>query len=257
MSDVPVCIDVSHHQGVIDWEAVRASGVLGAIHKATEGSTYIDPMRAENCAAAMQAGLAISTYFWLKPGDGKEQAEFYLSVIQPVQGERVVIDYEEDGCSLTTLRDAVQALLDYDADLRITVYSGHLLKETLGDDQDEFLAANTDLWLAQYTSNEASISWPSSTYEQWSLWQYSESGQIDGIDDAYVDLDNYNGDAAAFLDWISPAGVAPSPPLPPGEVVDIAVTAPDGIEVTVTVNGAERRRRRHRRHIKRGPDVLR
>jgi len=263
MSDVPVCIDVSHHQGYIDWEEVRASGVLGMIHKATEGTSFVDDMREENCSAAIAAGIAISTYFWIKPGDGRAQAEFYLSTIQPVPGERVVIDYEEDGCSLGTLYDAVQALLDYGHDLKITVYSGHLLKEQLGDDHDAFLAENTDLWLAQYTSSVSNISWPKGTYPQWSLWQYSESGEIDGIDDAYVDLNEYNGNAGMFLDWISPAGqlpepVPPRPPEPePSDQVNVTIHAPDGIKVEVFVNGEHRRSRRRRRHIKRGPDVLR
>ena len=75
-----------------------------------------------------------------------------------------MIDYEEDGCSLTTLKDAVQALLDYGMNLQITVYSGHLLKEPLGNYCDDFLRDNTDLWLAQYTSDESSISWPEGTY---------------------------------------------------------------------------------------------
>jgi lysozyme len=155
MSDIPVCIDISHHQGTPDMREVAASGVLGLIHKATEGSSFIDDARAQNCSNAIAAGIAVSTYFWLKPGDGRSQAEFYLSVVDPVDGERVVIDYEEDGCSLTTLKDAVQALLDYGKNLQITVYSGHLLKEVLGDSHDAFLAEHTDLWLAQYTSMKA------------------------------------------------------------------------------------------------------
>ena len=202
MSDVPVCIDISHWQDFPDFDEVRAAGVLGVIHKATEGTSYVDPNRATNCENALKAGLAVSTYFWIKPGDGRAQAEFYLQTIDPEPGERVVIDYEEDGCSLTTLRDAVQALLDYGDDLQITVYSGHLLKEQLGDECDEFLRDNTDLWLAQYTSDEDDISWPSGTYDQWTLWQYSETGTIPGIDDNYVDLNRYNGDDDDFLEWI-------------------------------------------------------
>src|SRR4029077_19006932 len=135
---------------------------------------------------------------WIKPGDGRAQAEFYLQTIDPVKGERVVIDYEEDGCSLTTLHDAVQALLDYRHELRITVYSGHLLKEVLEGQCDDFLAGNTDLWLAQYTSDESNISWCDETWPQWTLWQYSETGSIPGIEDSYVDLDNFNGADAEF-----------------------------------------------------------
>src|SRR5260370_38611868 len=129
MSDIAVGIDISNHQGYPDFDQVRAAGVLGVIHKATEGTSFIDDARAENLANAKKAGLGIATYFWLKPGDGRSQAEFYLSVIDPEQGERVVIDYEEDNCSLTTLKDAVQALLDYGRGLQITVYSGRLLRE--------------------------------------------------------------------------------------------------------------------------------
>jgi lysozyme len=259
MSDIPVCIDISHHQGYPDFDAVKASGVCGVIHKATEGSTYIDPNRAENLSNAKKAGLAIATYFWLKPGDGRAQAAFYLSVIDPVVGERVVIDYEEDGCSLTALRDAVQALLDYGS-LRITVYSGHLLKEQLDSSRDDFLANNTDLWLAQYTDDENDISWPNGTYPHWALWQYSETGEIPGIDDGYVDLDRYNGNDREFLQWINPAGVAPPAPAPePEAAVDVAITAPENIGVYVTVNGkvVARKHRLQLRPVKRGPDILR
>jgi Glycosyl hydrolases family 25 len=147
-------------------------------------------------------------------------------VVDPVEGERVVIDYEEDGCSLDTLHEAVQALIDYKRNLQITVYSGHLLKEQLGNDCDDFLAMNTDLWLAQYAS-ESSIEWPNGTYPQWKLWQYSETGTIPGIGDNYVDLNNFDGSAVEFLKWISAAGGAPIPPEPPApsETVNVAITA--------------------------------
>ncbi len=140
----------------------------------------------------------------------------------------MVIDYEEDGLTLGMLHEAVQALLDYGHDLRITIYSGHLLKEQLGGNSDEYLAMNTDLWLAQYTSDPPS--WPQATYPQWALWQYSENGIIDGIDDAYVDLNDYNGDVDAFLQWISPTGEAPTPlpPHPGRKTIDINIDTPEG-----------------------------
>lgn len=221
MSEVPVCIDISHHQDFPDFDEVYATGVRGMIHKATEGTTYVDPNRAKNCSNAKAAGLAISTYMWIKPGDGRAQAEFYLSTIDPVPGERVVIDYEESGCSLTTLKDAVQALLDYGNELKITVYSGHLLKEALGSKKDDYLAEHTDLWLAQYTEDERDITWPDETYPQWSLWQYSETGELDGIDGGYVDFNEYCGTEEQFIKWISPEGVRPEPP----EIDEVALEA--------------------------------
>ena len=65
---IPICIDVSHHQGYIDWDEVARCGVKGMIHKATEGTSFEDDMRQENCSAALDAGLGISTYHWLSPG---------------------------------------------------------------------------------------------------------------------------------------------------------------------------------------------
>jgi lysozyme len=255
---IPICIDVSHHQGYIEWDEVALAGVKGMIHKATEGTSFEDDMRAENCKAAMDAGLGTATYHWLSPGsDPTHQIGFYLDVVRPCRGERVVIDYEEDGCQLGDLHEAVRALIDAELDLKISVYSGHLLKEQLGSTHDEYLAAHTDLWLAQYTSGTPS--WPTATYPQWALWQFSETGSIPGIDDAYVDLNNFNGDEEAFMKWISPAGEIPTPrpPHPGKRLVDITIDAPEGITVNVTVNGVSNiyKPMRRRRFIPRGPDL--
>lgn len=244
MSDAPICIDISHWQDFPQFDQVYTAGVRGMIHKATEGCTYQDPNRKENCANAMEAGILISTYYWLKPGDGRDQTDFYLDTIQPVVGERVCIDYEEEGCTLHTLEDAVTALLDAKKDLKITVYSGHLLKQELGENYNDLLAENTDLWLAQYTSGEPS--WPEETYPEWHLWQYSESGTIDGIDDTYVDLNKYCGNDQEFVNWISPDGQKPIPPAHDLER-----------EVRREARRVARRtaERVVRRLIKRGPDI--
>lgn len=204
MNKIPVCIDISHWQGYPDFDQVKASGVLGVIFKATQGTSYVDPNRATNCSRALRLGLAIATYFWLEPGDARAQAEFYLETIDPVPGERVIIDYEQDGCTLLMLREAVQTLLDFGKGLQITIYSGHLLKEQLGDTVDHFLAEHTDLWLAQYNDDESHISWPAGTWSTWTLWQYSESGIIPGIDGGEVDLDNFIYGDDEFLAWINP-----------------------------------------------------
>jgi lysozyme len=258
MSDIPVCIDISHHQSYPDFDEVARAGVRGIIHKCSEGTSFVDSARAENCSNAVKAGLATATYHWLSPGsNASAQMEFYLSVLDPVKGERVVIDYEQEGCTLAMLKDAIQALLDYKHELQITVYSGHLLKEQLGDNYDAFLASNCDLWLAQYTSGTPS--WPDGTWPHWTLWQYSETGTIPGIDDAYVDLNHFNGDEEKFLTWISPKDSKPPKPVPPPEpqeVVDVAITASENVAVQVSINGVGARRTRPRRKVKHGPDLL-
>lgn len=238
MTDV-ACIDISHWQGFPDFAKVKAAGVIAMIHKATEGTGYVDPNRAKNCANATKAGIACCTYHWLSPGvSATAQMQFYLDTVDPVAGERVVIDYEEAGCTLDDLHEAVDTLRADPRDLQITVYSGHLLKEQLGNNYDAVLANNTDLWLAQYTSSTPT--WPEATYPAWALWQYSESGTIDGIKGSLVDLNRFNDTDAALLAWISPATVEPAPgPTPELSQVLVEITAPPNVKVTVRVNETE------------------
>jgi lysozyme len=217
MSDHPTVIDISHWQGRPDFIAVKAAGVLGVIFKATEGRDYVDPTLHENFLNARNAGLAACTYHWLRPGNVRDQMKHYLATIEPEGGERVIIDYEEDSCTLNDLHEAVQALIDYGHNLQITVYSGHLLKEHLGDRYDELLAVNTDLWLAQYTTGTPT--WPKRTYPTWSLWQYSDAGKVDGISGSAVDLDRFNGSDENLLKWFGPTGAAPESAPEPESVV--------------------------------------
>jgi lysozyme len=231
MSEVVKCIDISHWQNFPNFTEVRAAGVIAMIHKATEGSSYVDPNRAKNISNAIKAGIKCCTYHWIKPGNASNQMDFYLKTIDPVPGERVVIDYEEDGCSLDDLHEAVQTLLDDPRGLQITVYSGHLLKEQLSS-HDELLAKNTDLWLAQYTSGTPT--WSTETYSHWALWQYSESGTVNGIDGSLVDLNRFDGTDDELLAWISPAGsVKPPKPKPVPAQIDITVIG----DVTISING--------------------
>lgn len=201
------CIDISHWQGFPDFDAVADEGVVACILKATEGTTYVDPNRTTNFNNARASGIACCTYHWIKPGAAREQMAFYLNTVKPVDGERVVIDYEEEGCTLDELHAAVEYLIEDHRDLQVTVYSGHLLKNQLGDTCDTLLRDHTDLWLAQYTSGDPS--WPSNTYSHWTLWQYTDTGELDGISDTNVDLNDYNGSNAQLVRWISPTGSTP------------------------------------------------
>jgi lysozyme len=214
------CIDISHWQGFPNFAKVRAAGVVAMIHKATEGTSFVDPNRATNISNATKAGIKCCTYHWLSPGsDPKKQIAHYIDIVDPVPGERMVIDYEETGCKLDQLKAAVQALLDDPRDFQVTVYSGHLLKEQLGSEHDAFLADNTDLWLAQYT--RGTPTWPSNTYATWTLWQYSETGTIDGISGSKVDLNRFDGNDDELVRWISPQSIRPPKPIDPDREVSV------------------------------------
>jgi lysozyme len=257
MSDHPSCIDISHWQGFPDFTEIAARGIVACILKATEGTSYVDPNRAHNFIAARDAGIACCTYHWIKPGNARAQMEFYLGTVDPVGGERVVIDYEEDGCTLDDLHEAIATLRADPRGLKVTVYSGGLLKQQLGASRDALLAEHTDLWLAQYTGGNPS--WPDGTYPNWTLWQYSQTGSVDGVNDTHCDLSRFDGTNAELVKWISPAGAAPPQPRSePAETVTVDITAPGSVAVRVCVNGSEvagRTGSRRRLLIPRGPDL--
>src|SRR5580765_6409403 len=143
----PVVIDISHHQAdPINWAAVKRGGTIGVIHKATEGTSYVDDKLFSRMKAAKDAGLLTSTYHFMRESDMSGQMNHYLGTINPVPGERVVLDHECSGTTLAELEEAVTYIRKVRPDLQITIYSGHQIKEQLGGKRSAILAENTSLW---------------------------------------------------------------------------------------------------------------
>lgn len=236
----PLVIDLSHHNPTPNWTTLKDNGTVGVIHKATEGTSYVDDQLFRRAKPAMDAGLCWSTYHFFH-GNAEAEMRHYLDTIDPRQGERVCIDHEADA-TLSELKAAVQYLLDVRPDLQITIYSGHTIKDQLGSSCDVFLQENTSLWIAHYTSNSAP-SWPKGTWPQWSLWQYTDKASATGVS-AGVDGNRWNGDPANLPKWFGPAeAVVPEPepeptPEPEEQWIDVAITRSSPmVTVSVTLDG--------------------
>src|SRR5207344_2546016 len=95
-------IDVSHHQGAIDWVQVAGAGVRFAFAKATEGRNYVDPQYATNKAGAALSGVAFGAYHFAQPdgtaNDAILEADHFVDVAQLEPGDLVpVLDIERTG----------------------------------------------------------------------------------------------------------------------------------------------------------------
>jgi GH25 family lysozyme M1 (1,4-beta-N-acetylmuramidase) len=228
-------LDLSHHNPNPNWAQVRAAGVVGIIHKATEGSSYVDPTLFDRARAAMDAGLKWSTYHFLRPGSMQAQMQHYLGTVNPKPGERVCLDHEDTGVSLGQLEEAVQLLQADSRNLQVSVYSGHVIKQQLGDNHSAILA-RTSLWIAHYTS--PSPTWPDGTWPMWSLWQWTDKEVIPGID-APVDGDRWSGSQQELVAWFGPADSVPVP-APESKVLTISLDGlPDDYDVRLVVGGKE------------------
>jgi lysozyme len=77
-------IDVSEHQGQIDWRRVRSSHISFAYVKATEGADFVDTRFRSNWTAATGAGVRVGAYhFFTLCSSGSDQATNFLRVAPP------------------------------------------------------------------------------------------------------------------------------------------------------------------------------
>lgn len=196
-------IDISHHQGDVNFDLLLNSGVKAIIHKATQGTKGIDARFQARKKIAKDRGFLFGSYHFATAGIVKTQVEHYLSFAKPAEDELIVIDYElnTSGGGTMSLMQLVEAveLIKVRTGRYPVIYSGALIKEELGDDEDPTLK-NCPLWISHYTHN----SQPKipANWKTWSLWQYTDGNQpgsksypkvyTNGA--GYVDRNYFNGD---------------------------------------------------------------
>lgn len=95
-------IDVSHHQGRIDWKEVAAMNIHGidisfCFIKASEGISFTDNRFEQNWRSAKKAGIPRGAFHYFTAGiDGGQQARKFLNTVTLEKGDLVpVVDIEE------------------------------------------------------------------------------------------------------------------------------------------------------------------
>lgn len=195
-SDAPgLVFDLSHFNGKVDLAAAYAAGQRGVIHKATEGSGYIDPMYADTRAQAVAAGLLWGAYHFGVGGDAQAQAKHFLATAKPDTDTLLVLDLESnpDGASMT-LADAqgFVSAVQQATGVWPGLYGGSYVRELLGDGNDPVLG-QCWFWLAEYGPKPR----VPPTWKDWTLWQYTDGSansphSISGVGDC--DRNRFNGD---------------------------------------------------------------
>jgi lysozyme len=196
-------IDVSYHQGTIDWQQVAASGKRFAFVRATAGTLTADTAYATNRAGARAAGLAVGSYHYANPdaapNDAGNEASWFLRNTSIASGDLVpVLDLEVsnglDAASLTAWAQTWLSQVSAATGIRPIIYTNPTFWSTSMVDTDWFARNGYSvLWIANWTTaSQPAVPagyWGGSG---WSLWQYSSVGSVPGISGA-VDLDRFNG----------------------------------------------------------------
>ena len=191
-------VDVSHHQGRIDWPRVADSGVQFAYLKATEGGDFVDGRFRDNWQAAKAAGLAVGGYhFFRQCKDGREQAANFLKTLPPV------LDAEDIGpCPPGSARlDPVAEIGAFLDAVEAAAWCRPVLYVTPQFDNawlDSEFAAET-FWLRSIFLP------PTFREDRWAFWQYHHDGRRAGIDGA-VDLDAFRGSPEDLQSLIRTSG---------------------------------------------------
>lgn len=187
-------IDVSHHQGKINWEKVanaeiNKEPIAFVFIKATEGRSHLDENFNDNFYNARRQGLVRGAYHFFSPNvSGLEQAEYYLHQVHLDEGDMPpVLDIEEAGKKSADeiRREALAWLKRVEEQYAVPpiIYTGlNFKKKYLSTDEFK----RYPFWIAHYYVQEVGYS------DNWRFWQHTDMGLIDGIKGP-VDLDIYNG----------------------------------------------------------------
>lgn len=182
-------LDVSGHQGNIDWKKVAEAGRYRFVFiKATEGHDFTDDYFQDNWKGAKENGLMVGAYhFFSVRSSAKEQFDLFRSVV-PVEDSSLppVIDIEIDVTKdKTDIRKELQTLVDL---LEMQYKKRPILYVTY-----DTYWAYVEGYFSEYQIWIRDIFKPPYISDRpWLFWQYGNRGHIDGIN-TYVDLNVFKG----------------------------------------------------------------
>lgn len=188
--DTQMGIDVSDHQGWIDWQQVAGSGVRFAFVRIgyrgySEGGLFTDEYAHYNLTAARQAGLEVGAYFYSQAttvSEAREEARWCADYLKDYTIDLpVVYDWEYvsqeartgqmDGQTLTDCADAFCRAMEEAGYEAMVYFNLHLAR----DYYDLLRLKDYSFWLAMYTGV---MDYPNRV----DYWQYTDQGSLPGID---------------------------------------------------------------------------
>lgn len=189
-------IDISHHQGTIDWATLKDEAVIDErpirfiMIKATEGANKIDENFKDNFYNAREYGFTRGAYhFYGTRSTAKAQAQFFISQVKLEKGDLPPVLDVEHKPSNQTDEEFKESVLEW---LRIVenhygvppiVYTYYKFKlRYLSDSAFDAYP----YWIAHYYVDKVE-------YEgAWKFWQHTDAGRLPGIK-GDVDFNIYNG----------------------------------------------------------------
>ena len=201
-------IDVSHHQGNINWQLVANDGKVFAFCKATEGRTYQDPNFSTYMTNGINAGVIMGAYHFARPDNNTaiQDADNFITHASNYIGDGFlppVLDLEDPNSSThldqiftsSQLTTWVQTWLD-----RVEAQTGVRPILYLNSNYAYFLETSLTsygLWIAKPGTSPNTPPNNTGNWNDWLFKQYSWQGSVNGIS-GNVDLDSFHGSLSDF-----------------------------------------------------------
>lgn len=190
---VIIGIDVSEHNGVIDWEKVKASGKIGfAMLRAGYGKGNTDLQFYRNASECNRLRIPIGIYWFSYAKNSEEAEQEAKCCVEKIYKYKidypVCFDFEDD--SVANCKKAGIIIKDKSFATMLAINFLNVIKSVgyipanytnpayLNRYFDQTLLFRYDLWLAQWPSNPDPEKRPP---QDPAIWQYSSTGSIPGI----------------------------------------------------------------------------
>lgn len=216
-------IDVSVHNGNIDWKKVKADGIQFAILRAGYGRelSQKDARFEENYKNAKAAGIPIGAYWYsyaMSEDEARLEADVFLSVIKGKQFEFPVYFDAEEKKQFELGKEKLSAIMR--AFLEKVESAGYFVglygsASSLTTHTSDDIKNRYTIWLAHWVEK--------TNYSgAYALWQYSEKGSVSGIN-GNVDLDICTTDFPAIIKSKGLNGFVQTPTAEPDNKVNVTV----------------------------------
>ena len=227
-------IDVSKWQGTIDWERVKAAGIEFAMLRAGYGAGNIDPQFERSAKECTRLGIPFGVYWFsyaYTPEMARREAEYCAEAVRGYSlAYPAAWDFEYDSVDFALERGV--AVTKELASAMAREFCGEIRRRGLypmlyanpnylAQYFDGDLPEEVDIWLAKWPRDPDPAVEPALSG---GMWQYSSSGQVEGIsgrvdlDAAYRDypaitkvggnMDGYAAEAEKAREWVMERGIS-------------------------------------------------
>lgn len=193
-------IDLSHHNRILDLDAVKRDGIAAIIHKASQGVTMVDPKYKDREKRCRDKEIMWGAYhFGTGNTDAIDQAEHFLEVAGNTK--LLVLDLEPNphgqSMSLTQAENFISTIYKHTSRWP-GVYVGYYHIQDLmakSNRKSSPILANCWLWIPQYRKT---LMLPTpKIWATWTMWQYTDGADgeaphsVNGI--GHCDRNKFNG----------------------------------------------------------------